>query len=216
MWGAASSKTFNTQSQCPRPPEASSERFLANSINVKVRKVPAAGPLSMPFTPELKNSKALPTCMSASTEANSISCKFLLIGSLFSRLHPNAVFSGDLIQIPGIPRENCRSIQRLVLRGELNWAKHMKVSIDLGHPPKQKYFGISGAISFKMPLEIHEQLSAFASIVQREMWNQGTSDSFYPPDLRHREHFITTTESTSINLQPMTTANIITFSKFSQ
>lgn len=80
---------------------------------------------------------------------------------------------------------------------------------------QSKVLGISGAISFKMPLEIHEQLAAFASIVQREMWNQGTSDSFYPPDVRHREHFIITTGSTGINLQPITTANIITFSNFS-
>lgn len=76
--------------------------------------------------------------MSASSEANSISYKFLLIGSLFSRLHPNAVLSGNLIQISGILQEACRSIQRLVLRGDLNWAKHLKVSIDLGHPSKKK------------------------------------------------------------------------------
>lgn len=76
--------------------------------------------------------------MGASSEANSISYKFLQIGSLFSRLHPNAVLSGNLIQISGIPQEACRSIQRLVLRGDLNWAKHLKVSIDLGHPSKKK------------------------------------------------------------------------------
>lgn len=70
--------------------------------------------------------------MSASTEANSVSCEFLQIGLVFSRLHPNAVLSGNLIKIPGISQETCRSIQRLVLRGELDWARHLKVSIDLG------------------------------------------------------------------------------------
>lgn len=64
-----------------------------------------------------------------------------------------------------------------------------------------------------MPFEIHEQLAAFAAIVQREMWNQGTSDSFYPPDVRHREHLIIATGSTSIGLQP-TTANFISFLTF--
>ena len=82
--------------------------------------------------------------------------------------------------------------------GELCWARHLKVNFDLGRPPQRKYFGVSGAISFKLPLDIHEQLTEFASIVQREMWNQGNADSFYPADVRNREHFITATGSTSI------------------
>lgn len=161
----------------------------------------------MPFTPELRNSKRLLTYMSASTAANSIPCKFLLMESLLSRLHPNAILFGNLIQIPGIPQETCRNIQRLVQRGELDWARPLKVNIHLGHSLNHRYFGISGAISFKMPLKIHEQLTTFASIVQREMWNQGTSDSFYPPDVRHREHLIIPTGSISITsnslLQPL-------------
>ena len=108
------------------------------------------------------------------------------------------ILSGNLIQIPGIPQETCRNVQRLVQRGELDWARPLKVNIHLDHPLKQGYFGISGAISLEMLMKIHEQLTTFASIVQKEMWNQGTSDRFYPPDARHREHFIMPTGSVSI------------------
>ena len=166
----------------------------------------------MTSTPESRNPKILQTFLSSSTAVNP---KFLLMGSLFFRLHPNAVLSGNPIQIPGIPLDTCRNIQRLVQGGELHWARHLKVNIDLGRPPRGKYFGTSGAISFKMPLRIHEQLTSFMSIVQREMWNQGTSDSFYPPEVRHNERFIETTGSESISLQPITIAIIITFTKFS-
>lgn len=118
----------------------------------------------MPFTPELRNFKRLLTYMSASTATNAIPFKFLLMESLISRLHPNAILFGNLIQIPGIPQETCKNIQRLVQREELDWARRLKVNIHLGHPLKQRYFGISGTISFKMPLKIHEQLTVFASI----------------------------------------------------
>ena len=162
------------------------------------RRIIALGPLPMSSTPESQNSRTLQTFISPSTAVSPISCEFLLNGSVLFRLHPNAVLSGNLIRIPGIPLETCRNIQRLVQGGELYWARHLKVNIDLGRPRQRKYFGVSGAISFKMPLEIHEQLTAFASIIQREMWNQGTADSFYPADVRDREHFITATGSTSI------------------
>ena len=152
----------------------------------------------MTSTPESQNSKTLQTFISSSTAVKPISCEFLLTGSLIFRLHPNAVLSGNLIRIPGIPLKTCRNIQRLVQGGELYWARHLKVNIDLGRPRQRKYLGVSGAISFKMPLEIHEKLTAFASIIQREMWNQGTADSFYPADVRDREHFITATGPTSI------------------
>lgn len=149
---------------CPQHPSAPANR---HDDEIPVRKlfqeeclqIPAASRLknprcirafAVPLTLELRNSKSLQTFVSAFTAVNPISFKLLLTGQLISRLHPNAVLSGNLTQIAGIPLETCRSIQHLVQRGKLDCARHLRVNIDLGRPPKRKYFGISGVISFKI------------------------------------------------------------------
>lgn len=66
------------------------------------QRIAAVGPLSMQSMPDLLDSKAQQTLMSASTAVNPTSFEFLLTRQLFSRLHLNAVLSGNLIQIPGV------------------------------------------------------------------------------------------------------------------
>lgn len=134
MWGAASSKPSNT---LPISPGSCFGKAACQLQQRSGGRITAAGPLPMPYRPGLRNSKTVQTFMSASIAVNSISCEFLLMGSRFPRLHPNAALSGNLIQIPGIPQETCRSIQHLVQSGELYWARHLKVNIDLGFPPQK-------------------------------------------------------------------------------
>lgn len=61
---------------------------------------------------------------------------------------------------------------------------------------------------------IHEVLTQFMATVQLEMWNQGTSDSFYPPEARHQKRFITQSASGGIEF-PIITATLITLTMFS-
>ena len=175
-------------------------------------RIDAVGPFPMPSTPELLNPKKLQTFISAITAVNPISCEFLLIVRYFL-VFTQTLYCLGILSKSGIPKETCRSIQCLVQSGELYWARHLKVNIDLGRPSQKKHFGVSGAISFKMLLKTHEQFTQLATRLKSEMWNHGTSDSFYPPDQRHKEHFITATGSTGIDLQPINTATIIMFTK---
>lgn len=149
----------------------------------------------MPLMPELQNSEALQTFMSVSTTVSPISFKSLLTAQLdFTQ---TLVLSGNLIQILGVPQETCKSIQHLVMRRELDCARHLRVNIDLSRPPIRKYFEcISGTISIKLLSHLHEVLET----VRVKMWNQGTSDSFYPPEARQQNHFITQFGSRVIKL----------------
>lgn len=51
-----------------------------------------------------------------------------------------------------------------------------------------------------MPSRIHELLAwQFIVRLQAEMWNKGSKDSFYPPEVRHQEFFITGSGSTGMH-----------------
>lgn len=117
--------------------------------------------------------------------------------SSYFSLHPTANRVGDIISIPRVPWSVFCTINRLVEGPELESVRRWKVCFDLERPlSNQSFRHCRGTLSYKMPSSTHELLANFASLLQQEMWDLGSQNSFYPPEVRHRRGYILNSGST--------------------
>lgn len=111
--------------------------------------------------------------------------------SLYSSLHPTASRIGDIVSILRVPWSTFCTINGLIERPELESVRHWKVCFDLARPlSNQKFRHCRGTLSYKMPSSPHELLANCASLLQQEMWDLGSGNIFYPPEVRHRRGYI--------------------------
>lgn len=124
-------------------------------------------------------------------------CIRIRANSLYLSLHPSAACIGNIVSIPRISWSTFCRIQRLIERPELESVRHWRVCFDLPRPllTNKSIRHCIGRLSYKMPSSTHELLAQFASKLQAKMWNEGSQDSFYPPDVRHEEYFISNSGS---------------------
>lgn len=87
-------------------------------------------------------------------------------------------------------------IHRLIKGPELELFRHSKVRFDIIQPiTNQRSQHCRGTLSYKMPSRTRDLLAQFAALLQQEMWNDGSKDSFYPPDVRERQFYISDSRS---------------------
>ena len=117
--------------------------------------------------------------------------------TVYFSLHPTARCTGNVISIPRVPLSTFYIIEYLIEQTELESVCHWKLSFDLERPPlnNQNFQYCEGTLSCKMLSTTHESLAHFAAVLQAEMWNMGSQHSFYPPEDRSNQYFITSTRS---------------------
>lgn len=121
----------------------------------------------------------------------------ILVNSLHFSLHHTASRAGNIIYIPRVPLSTFCQINRLINGPELESFRHSKLCFDLARPlTNQNLQYCRGTLSYKMPSRIHDLLAQFASLLQQKMWNNGSEGSFYPPDVKQEQFYISDSRST--------------------
>lgn len=119
-------------------------------------------------------------------------------------LQPTA--RGNIISITRARWFTLFPIERLIKGLEIGSVRHWKMCFDFPrYLVNQSFQHCEGKLSCKMPSKIHELLAwQFIVMLHTEMWNMGSQDSFYPPEVKHQKISITGSGSMGTIKNPIT------------
>lgn len=100
----------------------------------------------------------------------------LFIDSVPPSLHETARISGNIITIPRVPYTLYLVIQKVLPKCCLDYSYRLRKG--------KRRASWEGTLQYRMPSPTHELFKGFAAILLSQMWDGGSSKSYYPPAAR--------------------------------